>query len=381
MRVLQIISSLSTGGAETMLRNVLSQWNVGDIESMVVSLTTSAPIGPQIERLGVPVLALGGRHGLLTPRQVRSVASAAASWQPDLIHSWMYHANLVAYGLASISSRRGQAIVTSVRGALNAPDKQKPMLRVVRRLDAMLSGGSDAIVFNSAVSARQHVETGYCPRRISVIPNGFDVGRFAPSPAARSEIRESLGCGDQPLVGLIGRFDVLKGQRLFLEAARLVASRHEQCRFLLAGRGCDSANTLLLGWMTELGLEGRVYLLGERGDVPAIDSSLDVVVSASLSESFPNAIGEAMACGVPAVVTDVGDCAELVGNAGRVVPARDANALAEAIVDVLSGGSSRRADLGRRARARIVERYALEAVASRYAALYEDCVSRRTVAR
>jgi glycosyltransferase involved in cell wall biosynthesis len=381
MRVLQVISSLSTGGAETMLRNVLSQWNSREIETMVISLTTSDPVGPQIERLGIPVLALGSRHGLLTPRQVQRLASAAASWQPDLIHAWMYHANIVAYGLAALSRRRSPAIVTSVRGALNAPDKQKPMLRLVRRLDARLSGRADAVVFNSAVSARQHVEVGYSARHISIIPNGFDVSRFAPSAVARCEFRRLLGCDNEPLVGLIGRFNVLKGQRVFLEAAKIVASRHERCRFLLVGRGCEPANALLAGWVMELGLEGRVLLLGERSDMPAIDCALDVVVSASLSESFPNAIGEAMACGVPAVVTDVGDCSELIGDSGRVVPARDARALAEAISDLLGIGSPQRAELGRRARMRIVDRYALEAVAGRYAALYDDSLARRAVVR
>jgi glycosyltransferase involved in cell wall biosynthesis len=381
MRVLQIISSLSTGGAETMLRNVLSQWNSREIQTMVISLTTRDPVGPQIERLGIPVLALESRHGVLTPRQALRLASAAASWRPDLVHAWMYHANVVAYGLAALLRRRSPAIVTSVRGALNAPDKQKPMLRLVRRLDARLSGRADAVVFNSAVSARQHVEVGYRARHISIIPNGFDVSRFAPSAVARREIRRLLGCDDEPLVGLIGRFNVLKGQRVFLEAAKIVVSRHERCRFLLVGRGCDPANALLSGWVMELGLEGRVLLLGERSDMPAIDCSLDVVVSASLSESFPNAIGEAMACGVPAVVTDVGDCSELIGDSGRVVPARDARALAEAIGDLLGIEPPRRAELGRRARSRIVDRYALEAVASRYGALYEDCLARRAVVR
>src|SRR5262249_17495691 len=144
--------------------------------------------------------------------------------------------------------------------------------------------------------------------------------------------RQQLGCEDRVLVGLVARFDRMKGHRDFLEAARLVANSHPQCRFLLAGRGCDNQNATLMSWVTELGLNDVLYLLGERRDIAAIDNALDIAVCSSISESFPNAIGEAMACGIPSVVTDVGDCDYLVGETGYVAPPRNPRALADAIV-------------------------------------------------
>ena len=376
VRVLQIITTLNTGGAETMLRNVVGQFDRSKVETLVISLTTKTPIGDELEAVGIPVVALGGRDGFLTPRQLMGLFGAAAAWKPDVIHAWMYHANLAAHGLTLIARRPRPALITSVRGALNAPDRQKRTLRLVRRLDALLSRRADAIVFNSATSAKQHLAIGYDPRNIEVIPNGFDTVKFAPSEARRTEIREALGCGSDPLVGVVGRFDPLKGHRVFLEAAKRVAADYLRCKFVLVGRGCDRSNELLLSWIRELALGERVILLGERRDVPSIDCALDVVISSSLSESFPNAIGEAMACEVPAVVTDVGDCAALVADTGIIVPARDAGALAAGILDLLNRSALTRSALGKRARERIIARYALPAVAERFVAVYEASLAR-----
>ena len=371
MRVLQLITGLGVGGAETMLRNLITQFDRTRLETLVISLTTKAPIGNELLALGVPVIALGGRGGVLTPRQILALRHTAAAWNPDVIHSWMYHANLVAQGLGFLWQGRRPALITSVRGALNAPDQQKRALRVVRRLDGLLSRCADAVVFNSTTSAQQHVGIGYDSRRIRVIPNGFDTIRLSPSDSVRAETRRALGFDSEPLVGLVARLDPLKGHRLFLQAAQRVVATRPRCRFLLVGRGCDTSNVQLASWIREFALEAHVTLLGERRDMPAIDCSLDIVVSASLSESFPNAIGEAMACAVPAVVTDVGDCAALVGDTGIVVAPRDATALASGIMQLLNLEDPVRRELGRRARARIVARYSLPSIAGQFAELYE----------
>jgi glycosyltransferase involved in cell wall biosynthesis len=360
-----------------MLQKLLQSLD-GRYSCAVVSLTSEARIGTELRSRGVPVVALGGRAGVLTPGQFMKLVRFYRQFTPDVVHAWMYHANLISQILVRIGgARRRPALITSIRGAAHAPREQKLTLRLVRRVDAALSRGADAIVFNSQRSAQQHAALGYDRHRFKIIPNGFDSERYQPLPAHRARIRAELGVEEQVLVGLVARFEPVKGQRLFLEAARIVAERCPKCRFLLAGRGCDPNNASLMGWINELQLADKVHVLGERPDIVAVDNALDIVVCSSLSESFPNSIGEAMACGVPAVVTDVGDCPVLVGNTGVTVPPRDATALAEAIVRVAGMSCADRSSLGLQARSRVIEEFSLRRVTRLFCELYDACAQVR----
>src|SRR5262249_22081389 len=136
--------------------------------------------------------------------------------------------------------------------------------------------------------------------------------------------------------------------------------------------GVDRSNPALVALVDSLGLGDRCHLLGPRRDIPRIQAALDLATSSSISEAFPLVVGEAMACGTPCVVTDVGDSALMVGDTGRVVPPRDPVALAEAWRDLLSLGAERRRRLGEDARRRTLELFDLSAVARRYEDLYES---------
>jgi glycosyltransferase involved in cell wall biosynthesis len=380
MRILHVITSLGTGGAEIMLQKVVRALPPARYASSVISLTSTAPVGDEMREEGIPVVALRGHAGVLTPAQIRRLIRAYRSVDPDVVHAWMYHANLASQFLVRMCTRSARpGLIVSVRGAVHAPTEQKPMSRVIRRIDAALSGGADAIVFNSYRSAEQHVALGYHKQAVTVIPNGFDIERFESLPLERARIRAELGCGDRFLVGLVARFDRLKGHRIFLEAAGHVAHDLPECRFLLAGRGCDDGNGRLRQWVAEFGLAGKVFLLGERRDVASIDNALDLAVCSSISESFPNAIGEAMACAVPAVVTDVGDCPRLVGDTGRVIPPQNPSALAEAIRAFANLPAGERTTLGASARQRIVKEFSTERVVHEFEALYERCARRQQI--
>lgn len=382
MKVLHVITSLMTGGAEMMLQKLVGAVTDYGIEATVVSLTSMSRIGHELHQSGVPVVALGGKGGILLPHQVVSLLRVYRQVRPQIVHTWMYHANVVGHGLLRLGNRRDRPVlITSVRGALHAPEKQKPMLRLVRRIDARLSGMADSLVFNSHRAAEQHAAIGYAMRRATVIPNGFDTGKFRPSTEDGRRIRQELGCRDGFLIGLVARFDPLKDQSTFLKAAALVALRVPRCHFILAGRGCDLDNPKILNPIRELGLGDKVFALGERRDIPAIQASLDLAVCSSISESFPNAIGEAMASGVPCVVTDVGDCAMLVGDTGRVVPRRNPEALAQAITELLAMPAGGLASMGAEARERIDLHFSTARVAKVYGELYWSCAADRAAAR
>lgn len=362
-----------------MLRNVVL--GMRDVEHSVLSLTGKDKIGAELEAAGVSVTGLEGRAGLLLPQQLLTARRMARACSPDLIHSWMYHANVLAYWLRSTVGAAPPKLITSVRGALDAPQVQKRLLRGVRRIDAMLSARADAIIFNSRSSARQHVDAGYAPGRIQIIPNGFDVDRFCPDPRQRAAMRSEYRVADhQVVVGVLGRFNPLKGQRVFVAAAASIARRFDDCVFVLAGRDCDAANKELVGWLAEAGLLGKTRLLGERRDVNVVLNGLDIVVCPSLSESFPNAVGEAMACSKPCIVSDVGDCAYLVGDTGLAVPPHDESALERAIASLVHDADMRER-LGQKARARIIGEFALGRVVEEYAEVYRKVVALRSPSR
>lgn len=208
-----------------------------------------------------------------------------------------------------------------------------------------------------------------------VIPNGFDVEGWKPDPGARVDVRRELDLPlEAPLIGLISRFDPVKDHRTFLSAALLLLKRLPNVHFLLCGGGVTWENSELSAWIRSSGAASHFRLVGEREDIPRLTAALDLASLSSYTEGFPNVIGEAMACGIPCVTTDVGDAAYIVGETGRVVPPRQAEALAEAWRELIEAGPERRAALGAAARRRVAECFDLAGIARRYEGLYRDVV-------
>ena len=213
-----------------------------------------------------------------------------------------------------------------------------------------------------------------CDDRPFVIPNGFNLERFVPDPRARTEVREEIGVPHgTPLIGMVARFDPQKDHENFFKAAALLKNHLPDVQYILCGTGVLPDNRAIQSWIDEGGLNGRCHLLGYRSDVPRIMAALDLVAtSSSYGEAFPMVVGEAMACGVPCVVTDVGDSAHMVGDTGRRVPVRDPAALAGAWRDILNTDESSKRRLSEAARARIMKLYSLNSVTEQYESLYRN---------
>jgi glycosyltransferase involved in cell wall biosynthesis len=374
MRILHVTTGLTTGGAEIMLLKLLSASN-GVWESAVVSLKDEGTIGSRIAALGVPVRSLGLRRGRPNPISVLLLKSIARQFQPQLIQGWMYHGNLGA-SLASVSIHGRVPVLWSIRQSLYDVARERRLTRAMIRLGAFFSWHPAGIIYNSQVSARQHELFGFRASKSVIIPNGFDCQLFRPDSEAYRQIRRELGVGiDAILVGLIARFHSVKGHSSFLQSAALVAREHPSSHFVLAGSGVSSEEPMLRSLIAEHRLESRTFLLGERSDIPKLTAALDIACSASLGEGFSNAIGEAMACGVPCVVTDVGDSAYVVADAGLLVPPGDPAAMADAIGQLIEAGPQRRLRLGAAARQRIENEFSLSAVVRRYGDLYENVLS------
>jgi glycosyltransferase involved in cell wall biosynthesis len=144
----------------------------------------------------------------------------------------------------------------------------------------------------------------------------------------------------------------------------------------MVGRDIDSENITLMQWIEETGFSDRFRLLGERNDVPEIFAAMDIFCLHSKSEGFPNVLGEAMCSGLPSVVTDVGDAAVLLGNAGLIVQPQDIEGLTKGLLTLVQSTSETREALGNIARKRIQENYSIEAVKLRYEELYQKVLSK-----
>jgi glycosyltransferase involved in cell wall biosynthesis len=174
------------------------------------------------------------------------------------------------------------------------------------------------------------------------------------------------------LIGMVARFHPQKDHHTFVRAASLLADQ-PGVHFLLCGKEITGQNVELSGWIGGTGIGSRIHLLGLREDIPRVVAALDIAtLSSSHGEGSPLVVGEAMASGVPCVVTDVGDSAEIVGATGLVVAPRRPEALAEAWRELIEGGPELRGRLGQLARQRVEERYSLPATVSMYQHLYSS---------
>ena len=370
MKILHVITGLDAGGAETMLFKLLERIDRKSFGNVVLSLSGMGLLGPRIAGLGVPVEALGLSPSLPNPLALFGLARRIRAAQPDIVHCWMYHGNL----LGGIAARLAGAprVLWSIRQTnVDAASIKRRTIAVVKAGAWLSRLVPDMILGNAEASRQAHVALGYDAARFDIIPNGFDLDRFRPDPGARASVRAELGLSTAaPLIGLIARYDVQKDHATFLRAAGLLAKRNPEVRFLLAGGGVEEREPALAALLGETGTGQRAFLLGHRDDVPRLTAALDIGTSSSIGEGFANAVGEAMAAGLPMVVTDVGDSRVIVGDTGIVVPPGNPEALADGWAKLLELSPEERARRGAAARARVAAEWSLDSIVGRYEGLY-----------
>jgi len=247
------------------------------------------------------------------------------------------------------------------------------MTVVLMKMGSYLSYLPEAIIYNSRTGAIQHEAIGYRKNKRVIIPNGFDVDIFKPNAEASASVRKELGIPvDNIVIGLVASYSPLKDHATFLLAASLLLKKYPDVHFIMAGLKIDAKNSSLRSLIMDLNIANNVHLLGERIDIPRLDACMDIATSSSCAEGFSNVIGEAMSCGVPCVVTDVGDSALLVGDTGRIVEPRNPKALCNGWEEIISMPTLHRRRCGEMARQRIIEHFSLDAILLRYDQLYHE---------
>jgi glycosyltransferase involved in cell wall biosynthesis len=363
--VLHVITDLDVGGAETMLQQIATSKDSWADETQVVSLLPGGFHVASLRAAGVPVTELDFRSPLALLPSFITLTRLIRSFRPSVVQGWMYHGDLAALLATKASGLRGEMKVAwGIRCSDMDLNRYGAVLRTVVRLCASLSASPDLVTANSNAGLKAHEVLGYRPRKTEIVHNGVDTDRFKPDVKVRKAVRAELRIDERAIVvAHVARVDPMK------DHASMIAA---------AGRLPD-IQTLLIGAGTErLDAPANVHRLGRRSDVPRLLAASDFVVSSSaFGEGFSNALAEGMACGLPAISTDVGDVKVIVGDAGLVVPPGDPEALANAISSLAHQPTAAREQLGAKARTRIVEQFSLERAVKRFAEIYDGLTLNR----
>ncbi len=374
MKVLHIITGLNTGGAERALYNLLSGGLSERFDCKVLSLGGEGTMSAPIRALGVPVVSLGMTPWLIRPRAFLRLSTYVKEFRPDVIQGWMYHGNLASSFAAKMASN-DPVLTWNIRQTLYSLKHEKLLTRQIVRAGRALSRHPDAIIYNSHLSRDQHESFGFSAEQSSVIPNGFDVNNLRPNLEKAAIIRQEFGFDpDSTIIGHVARFHPMKDHTKFLNAAIEVAKRKPLARFLLVGRNVTPENQSLTSLVPDE-LMPRFVFAGERKDMTRLMQAMDVLcMSSAWGESFPNVLGEAMACGIPCVTTNVGESSKIVGDTGFVVPPSDGAELIRSLIVMLEKRTETRRQLGKTARKRIEINYNLKKIVERYAQFYNDLI-------
>ncbi len=354
-----------------MLMRLLSATDRSHFDADVISLMDIGATGDRIRELGFRVRSLEMQRGFPNPMALLKLISWLRQDRPQVLATWMYHANLLGSIAAPFAG--GMPVVWGIHhGHLNHFERTRTIL-VARACAWMPRGMVAKIICCSEHTRHEHGLIGYDPAKMIVIRNGFDLSAFRPDRGPRERVRKELQIADHaPVLFLAGRFHPTKDYPTFVAAAAILRRTIPEARFVLCGHDVTWENPVLAQWIRDAGLTDSFRLLGRRDDVPDLINASDIACSSSVGEAFSLAIGEAMGCGIPCVVTDVGDSAFLVEETGRIVPPSDPEAFAAACESLLGMPEWQRNDLGRAARQRIVDNFELSHVARQYQQLYES---------
>jgi glycosyltransferase involved in cell wall biosynthesis len=282
-------------------------------------------------------------------------------FQPDLIHSHVFPANMAARLLKILYPRA--KVLSTVH---NVYEGSWPRMLAYRLTDGL----SRRTAFVSQAAADRFARLKAVPaRKASVLTNGIDTAEFAPSAERRTNLRAQMGVREEFVWLAAGRIVPAKDFPNLLRAFARVRATLPEARLWIAGEAHGAGFDAIQAQAAELG--ASVRWLGLRRDMPALLDAADGFVLASAWEGMPLAVGEAMAMEKPVAATDVGGVRELVGEAGVMVPAKNPQALAEAMLEMMRRTDEERGSLGRVARERIAARFSIDARADEWEALYQ----------
>ena len=369
-------TSMGMGGADRQVLNLALRLRARGYIVGIVSLVSPGTMGEEARQLGVYVGTLGMRRGVPDPRALLRLARIIRQERCEVLHSHMVHANLLARLVRVLAPV--PILVCTAHNTIEAGSRSSSRWReLAYRLTDPLC---DLTTQVSRAGLERYVRVGAVPRgKIHYVPNGVDVETFYPEPVVRQQVRASLGFPEDVFVWLaVGRLEEQKDYPNMLRAFARVASKRETV-LLIAGEGHlrQQAEALAL----ELGIASKVHFLGVRRDVADLMRAADGYLMSSAWEGMPMVLLEAEASGLPVVATDVGGNREVVleGQTGFLVPPKNPEALAQAMLRLMSLPLEVRQAMGKAGRAHVEGNYALERVVDHWEALYKELLQRKGI--
>lgn len=333
MKIVHIITGLNNGGAEGVLYRLVTHDK--ENEHIVISMMDSGKYGSLLQDKGIEVYCLETKSGKSLPQAVLKLYKLLHKKNPDIVQTWMYHADLLGSIVARFAGNK--KIFWNIRQSNFDKNYTKSSAMRIAKLNGKLSGFLPTKIICCAEDAVSiHADLGYDKSKITVIANGYDLSTFKTNKKSREVIRNELNIGAVPVIGMVGRYDPQKNHKGLIDALKIVKDKGYTFDLVLVGNDLNKNNKVLSSQIEKSGLYKNTYLLDQRSDISSIMNALDIhILSSAYGEGFPNVVAEAMACGTPCIATDVGDSRKIIDNFGVIVSPSQVDELADAIISLL----------------------------------------------
>lgn len=379
IRVLHIASGLGTGGAETMLFRLLRGLPPEERNRHeVLTLTDNCDF--DFGSIGVSVRILDLKSYSNPISALWALRKCIQHMNPQLIHSWMYHANITT----TLVAPKNVPIIWGVHHALQNLGEESWGLKLLIYLGKFLSQKANVVqlIFVSHSSKDQHLKIGYSKKKSVVICNGIDTDEFFPAEDLRRTRRLALGIDEKSfLIGSFGRFHPIKDHSNLTKALGIVRTQLPDRPFqvVFAGKDIEAKNEALVSLLQRDHIFDITHLIGAQTDMCSLYNAIDLYVLSSKSESLPNVLAESLACQTPIVTTDVGDAKLMTPDPEFCAQPNNAEELASKISKFLTLNASEVAEMKLRARRYVISNFNIEKALAAHLTIYEKAIGEWTI--
>ena len=370
MKVVHIITGLGDGGAEHTLYKVC-KYDINN-NHFVISLTGPGKYYTLLKKLKIEVYCFN--LNIFAIHKFFALIKLIHFLKPDVVQTWLVHADFIGGIAARLAGIKN--ILWNIRYSKIEMGKAKLSTIFIIKILAKLSFLIPKYIIIVSKRARDvYKKEGYNKNIFQYIPNGYDLSILTIDKIKKINFKKKINVHSKtPLIGNVARYDLLKDHLNLFEASSILRLKKIDFLCLLVGSNITKKNNDLIAGIKKFNLFHHVKLLGKKDDITEVMNGLDVYIqSSSFGEGFPNVLAEAMACGTPSVVTDVGDASLIVGNNGWVVPIKNPIKLSisieKAINEIKTAKWNKRCN---QARSRIKENYDISKMIKRYNVIWKN---------